>query len=877
MLKKISIKKVTRVFTILLFISIMINIFLSVIKRETNLVHSDYKILVQETAGSSNYVEYSGHMFPKRGYTLASYDCDNNATITQNNISKALSFTGPANKCTLKFNIYSAATGQTLAKLQELSSKWEVNEGTPDFSKTSPQYKYTDNGFTGSASSSGSVRNQYYTYASSYTFDEETGTYSLVNPQVIRFNSSTNGNTLNNKYIVDPSGSSSSTAANASNLEKIYKVTAYTYILQYTISSIPSSTSSSFVCNDCGIWQTNDDYGTSYYVRGKYDNSYVKFADLYWRIVRINGDESLKLIYDGSSAHSNAQSSADRYLDVTKFNNSTNDNTYLGYMYGAAGAGSYSNAHANTNNSNIKSVIDPLYTEFLSSYNDYIADTIFCNDRSIDTKGGESSNTQLGYGTNSTQYAPRYRIYNTKTPSLVCPQKNDAFTVNDTENGNGALTYPIGLLTADEASMAGLVYGQKMPNNYLVRGKWFWTMSPSYYGSSVAGLFNVYEDGKINVNSASYEPQLVPVINLTPESVQLFTGTGTMSDPFVITEGGGTTTPKVSLLNKIQSLSASDSSLVQDGTSDNNLRYIGSNPNNYIYFNDELWRIIGVMNNIKDSNGTSASRVKIVRNESIGTYSWDSSWTNVNSSTGVNEWSQAKLMQLLNSGYDNVKDSNDATVNNSLYWNKGSGLCYNNSTLGTTSCSFNNSGLSEIAQNQIENINWNTGALNADDYKDSSNGVVSKLYTYERGTTTGKICSTTNMLAAATCNDSVTRTTNWIGKVALIYSTDYIYATAGGSSKTRTQCLNYYANAWNSSGYSDCYNNSWLYSSNGQWALSPVAQSSAAVGAMKIDANGSVGGMAAANPFEVRPAVYLKQDISYYSGSGTSSDPFIIN
>ena len=143
MLKKISVKKITRFFLILLCISVSVNIFLGAIKHETNLEHSDYKILVQESAGSSNYVEYGGHTFPKRGYTLSTYTCDTSATITQNTITKALSFAGPANKCTLKFNITTITPSQTLQKLQELSGEWSVSDGSPDLDKTSPNQIYT--------------------------------------------------------------------------------------------------------------------------------------------------------------------------------------------------------------------------------------------------------------------------------------------------------------------------------------------------------------------------------------------------------------------------------------------------------------------------------------------------------------------------------------------------------------------------------------------------------------------------------------------------------------------------------------------------------------------------------------------------------------
>ena len=115
-----------------------------------------------------------------------------------------------------------------------------------------------------------------------------------------------------------------------------------------------------------------------------------------------------------------------------------------------------------------------------------------------------------------------------------------------------------------------------------------------------------------------------------------------------------------------------DGQIIEDDeTPDHNLRYVGANPNNYVSFNKELWHIIGVMNNIDDGTGKKESRIKIIRKESIGEFSWDSSEYSINYGRGVNEWSQADLMKLLNPGYESEN------VGGSLYWEQGSGTCYN--------------------------------------------------------------------------------------------------------------------------------------------------------------------------------------------------------
>ncbi len=243
------------------------------------------------------------------------------------------------------------------------------------------------------------------------------------------------------------------------------------------------------------LCKAKDAYGDSYYYRGNVTNNYVKFADKYWRIVRINGDGTVRVIYDGTSAHANGEASADRQIGTSAFNSSYNDNAYVGYMYGKTGASTYADAHANTNNSTIKTYIDDWYkTNIVGTTNEqYLADNIFCNDRSM---AGNNSGT--GAGTSVTYYrwyngpweSENYSKYNKKM-MLTCSQKNDAFTVSDTTNGNGALTYPVGLLSTDEIALAG---GWNVANSgyYLYSGQVWWASSPSVsYSLTGFGQFSI--------------------------------------------------------------------------------------------------------------------------------------------------------------------------------------------------------------------------------------------------------------------------------------------------------------------------------------------------------------------------------------------------
>ena len=131
-----------------------------------------------------------------------------------------------------------------------------------------------------------------------------------------------------------------------------------------------------------------DAYGTSYYYRGNVQNNYVKFANFYWRIVRINGDGSVRIIYDGTVAHANGEESTDRTIGSSKYNYSDIDNAYAGYMYGTPASSTYEETHANVNDSEIKKYIDTWYENNIktSKYENYLVDNVFCNNRSISNK-----------------------------------------------------------------------------------------------------------------------------------------------------------------------------------------------------------------------------------------------------------------------------------------------------------------------------------------------------------------------------------------------------------------------------------------------------------------------------------------------------------
>ncbi len=275
-----------------------------------------------------------------------------------------------------------------------------------------------------------------------------------------------------------------------------------------------------------------------------------------------------------------------------------------------------------------------------------------------------------------------------------------------------------------------------------------------------------------------------------------------------------------------------------------NIRYYGANPNNYIYFNCsdysnqtsdtcETWRIIGVFD----------GKVKIMRGSQIGIYSWDTSDSSTSTDNGVNEWSQADLMKLLNSGYDSE------SVGGSLYWNAKSGTCYNGQNNATTSCDFTSTGLKNAeTRNMIAETTYYTRG------HDTSSIFVDAMYDKERVSGT--------VITGVT----PTRTLTWTGKIAIPYPSDYGYAA--DLSLCQKQ-LGSYNDA-------TCTANNWMKSilaPNYGWLLTP--NSGFAYYAWSVRSSGYVNfSSVASNAGGVAPVLSLTSELDIGSGTGTSSSPY---
>ena len=315
------------------------------------------------------------------------------------------------------------------------------------------------------------------------------------------------------------------------------------------------------------------------------------------------------------------------------------------------------------------------------------------------------------------------------------------------------------------------------------------------------------------------------------------------------------------LTERIVYLADRDTTNLASDDPDNNIRYIGKNPDNYVYFNCsdynnqtsdtcEKWRIIGLFNNITKDDGAQENLVKIVRNDSLGSYSWDTSDSSINQGFGINDWTNADLMKLLNSGYDGE------TIGGSLYYNAKSGNCYSSIRNTTTLCDFTATGLkNDITKEAIENVVWNLGG--ASNHNSESNGLASHWYSYERGTTvyTG-------------------RPTTWTGKIGLIYPSDYGYATSGGASKDKAACLSKELYNWNNSDFNDCYDNDYL--ANG-WKSTMTPSSDVAFSVTLIETLGRVEIYPAHYGVNVYPTLYLKSSFTIKDGNGSENSPYQLN
>ena len=276
-----------------------------------------------------------------------------------------------------------------------------------------------------------------------------------------------------------------------------------------------------------------------YYFAGNALDNWVYFGDLYWRIIRINEDNSVRLLYVGADT-----TTTNTYISISEYNINYGNTMYVGYMYGSSG--SLDNNRNNINNSTIKTTIDNWYRDTLyDKYNGFVSQTaIYCNDRSTESY---SSNSSMSY-------APSNRSNFYRRQSYACgiegegklfsnASNADKFSVSTASGGNGNLTYPIGLMTIDEVIYAGCLesgycrtwINYNSLNKIVMSGYDLWTMSPHGTGNDTWAKVYRSSDNSVELHhtTVSHKAAVRPVLSLK-SCVTWTSGDGTSNNPYKV-------------------------------------------------------------------------------------------------------------------------------------------------------------------------------------------------------------------------------------------------------------------------------------------------------------------------------------------------------
>ena len=526
---------------------------------------STSKILAKGTLGTDDSADYNIRLWMDEDVTVNDTDSMNTTFLSKVTIGAQRSTYIPSEQgYTTLADAILANEYQTTPEIskQKIAAKQAV-----DFSKTAPILIWNESKTTNLSSTSAimphpdlvalkdsderfkNLTNEYVLLpiGTGYTFNSETGKYAITNIQQLDPTTLIYGG--DTKYYFCSAGYST----NSSDVITVYKNTANcatTY--EITNASITDGTSTGSVGttiktrtynlkgyamtqseresdkSDKGLYQMEDDDGISYYYRGSVSNNYVKYAGSYWRIIRINGDGSVRLLYAGTTPNA---SGSGLNIKSAAFNSKRDNPAYVGYMYGSTLNTSYEKTNANENESNIKKELDNWYkTHILGTSNEsVIADAGFCNDRSIDSGNGYSTTGS------TTTYGPYRRYYYTKQPTLKCAQTNDLFTLSTNTKGNKALTYPIGLITVDELMLSGYADGYINKSAYTYSTSHYWTLSPWNFNVSntAASEFILYSAGYPDANWVIVGYGVRAVVNLSSDA-QISGGIGTANSPFEI-------------------------------------------------------------------------------------------------------------------------------------------------------------------------------------------------------------------------------------------------------------------------------------------------------------------------------------------------------
>ncbi len=422
-------------------------------------------------------------------------------------------------KCFAYFSLLSRAPLGMRVVLDNGGEATILAKNPPDFSTPVPLVSYVDtiiSAETNSAFAYSTYWNKYVTYSTvAPTFDTVTGKYSfgsgdVQTAQMETFVDNYRGTISSPVYLVSLTPSDTNTLATYTNLNNAYRITRISGTSTFNIRHEDHEGVAGTSGGASGMYAALDDYGTSYYFRGAVANNYVDFANYTWRIIRVNGDGTVKIILDNA-----ADGSVGAYNSVTPYNNER-----VGYVY------TIGQSHGTTTGSSAKGMLEEWYLGNIGGgYRDYLADTKFCNDRSVSegVATGIAEATFNGYN----------RVTGVNAPTLICPHTGDLLSKAD-----GHLGRNVGMITADELIMGGLIASSTTwqvatSNNYLDLGNPYWTMTPSTSGGSSSSdmVYMITSDSvQVPVSNTTY--YRVPVVNIKADVYA--SGSGTSANPYLI-------------------------------------------------------------------------------------------------------------------------------------------------------------------------------------------------------------------------------------------------------------------------------------------------------------------------------------------------------
>lgn len=635
------------------------------------------------------------------------------------------------------------------------------------------------------------------------------------------------------------------------------------------VSAITAKGTPDFSSNpttDNGMYATSDNDGISYYFRGAVTNNYVKFAkdasgnDLWWRIVRINGENSVRMVYQGTSATDNGIVGTDYYeSSVGNGNKDTRYHNFVKYYYSSL----------LSQKSTVRKDIDSWYENNLKSYDVYFSDEVgFCND--ISTTSGTYGDLT---STSNATFSGSGRL-SSNNPVLTC-SGNSYITATGSSQGTKQLTYPIGMLSMDEVMLAG-GSAQDNSNYYLNTGTAFWTMTPDSftYTNFIVKYYRPYvmavtANGKIEKTDVYTKYGYRPVINIDDADIYYLSGNGSADNPYILSfgdpygeteatvkgkaqSGGNFATALIGLVEQGDTTFFKHDGSISGDAGDNNYRFSGPDPNNYVCFGttscsgtnnyDNLFRVLGVYDD--DNDGTYNVKLISADYASTNMLGTNGNYTGVSTTSSSDTqavYTDRPIDSIPLYAYNNVKTGEGSLlgIKYDKYthnWNDTSGLALTN--LNVNLLNFFGSEWSS----KIVNTVWHSG--NVDYY------------------------SSIELAAKDVLDREKSGTETYTKKIGLIYANEYGY---GIWKKRWTIPMKSYEN------YAD---QNWLNMGLKEWTISHgdyvlISTNEGYAACIKKGAGIDYGSVNTGYP--VRPTFYISSDITLASGSGTKSDPYILS